>query len=55
MVARNRTRTDFLEKFQRLIDEYKTGSANADKIFYDLVKFAEQPGSASFAGWDPRS
>jgi type I restriction enzyme R subunit len=42
MVERNRTRTDFLEEFQRLIDEYNAGSANVDRIFDELVKFAEK-------------
>ena len=37
MVRLNRTRADYLEKFQALIDEYNSGSRNIDEIFRDLV------------------
>lgn len=42
MLARNRTRIDFLEKFQALIDEYNAGSANVETIFEELLKFAKK-------------
>ena len=42
MVAVNRTRADFLEKFQALIDEYNAGSANVEAIYERLVKFARK-------------
>ena len=42
MVAQNRTRVDFLEKFQDLIDEYNAGSANIDEIFEQLLQFAKK-------------
>jgi type I restriction enzyme R subunit len=42
MLAVNRSRVDFLEKFQKLIDEYNAGSANVDEIFERLLKFARQ-------------
>ena len=42
MVAMNRTRADFLEKFQALIDEYNAGSANVEAIYERLLKFAQQ-------------
>ena len=42
MVAVNRTRADFLEKFQELIDEYNAGSANVEAIYEQLVKFAQK-------------
>jgi type I restriction enzyme R subunit len=42
MVAQNRSRVDFLEKFQQLIDEYNAGSANLEAIFEELVKFAKK-------------
>jgi type I restriction enzyme R subunit len=37
MVRLNRTRGDYLEKFQALIDEYNSGSRNIEEIFRDLV------------------
>ena len=42
MVAQNRSRVDFLEKFQRLIDEYNAGSANVEVIYEELLKFAQK-------------
>ena len=42
MIAQNRTRVDFLEKFQQLIDEYNAGSANVESIFEELLKFAKK-------------
>ncbi|HJT57010.1 MAG TPA: type I restriction endonuclease subunit R [Ktedonobacteraceae bacterium] len=36
MVQLNKSRTDYLEKFQRLIDEYNTGSLNVE-IFFDKL------------------
>lgn len=40
MVSLNRMRVDFLEKFQKLIDDYNAGSANIEAIFDELLKFA---------------
>jgi type I restriction enzyme R subunit len=42
MLAQNRTRMDFLEKFQALIDDYNAGSANVEAIFEELLKFAKK-------------
>lgn len=42
MVAQNRSRVDFLEKFQQLIDEYNAGSANVEVIYEELLKFAQK-------------
>ena len=42
MIAQNRTRVDFLEKFQQLIDEYNAGSANVESIFEQLLQFAKK-------------
>lgn len=42
MLAQNRRRMDFLEKFQELIDEYSAGSANVDAIFEQLLQFAKR-------------
>jgi type I restriction enzyme, R subunit len=42
MVAVNRTRADFLEKFQALIDEYNAGSANVESIYEALLRFAQK-------------
>ena len=41
MVRLNRTRMDYLERFQRMIDEYNAGSMNIDEFFKQLVSFAQ--------------
>ncbi len=41
MVEQNPSRTDFRERFEKLIEEYNSGSLNIDVIFRDLVKFTE--------------
>ena len=41
MVRINRTRMDFLNKFQEMIDEYNSGSAIADEFFDRLIEFAQ--------------
>ncbi|MCX6927160.1 MAG: DUF3387 domain-containing protein, partial [Verrucomicrobia bacterium] len=42
MVAVNPTRSDFLEMFQALIDEYNAGSANVEANYEGLVKFTQK-------------
>lgn len=37
MVQLNRTRADYLEKFQELIDSYNAGSRNIEEIFRELI------------------
>jgi len=41
MVEKNKTRTDYLERFEAMIAEYNAGSKNVDLIYKDLVDFAE--------------
>ncbi|TVQ94235.1 MAG: type I restriction endonuclease subunit R [Chromatiaceae bacterium] len=41
MVRLNRTRMDYLEQFQTLIDAYNAGSLNAEAFFQQLVAFAK--------------
>jgi type I restriction enzyme R subunit len=41
MVRLNRTRMDYLEQFQNLIDAYNAGSLNAEEFFKQLVAFAK--------------
>ena len=41
MVRLNRTRMDYLERFQKMIDEYNAGSMNIDEFFKRLVSFAQ--------------
>ncbi|MBY6045285.1 type I restriction endonuclease subunit R [Phaeobacter italicus] len=41
MVARNPTRADFLERFQKLIDGYNNDSQNIEAFFQALIKLAE--------------
>ena len=40
MVKVNRSRADYLERFQKLIDEYNAGSKNIEVFFEELKKFA---------------
>ena len=41
MVQLNRSRMDYLEKFQQMIDEYNAGSVNAEEHFRRLVEFSQ--------------
>jgi len=41
LVRLNRTRMDYLQRFQQLIDDYNSGSANVDEFFKRLVDFAQ--------------
>ena len=41
MVKMNRTRIDFVEEFQRIIDEYNAGSSNVEAFFAKLMAFAK--------------
>jgi type I restriction enzyme R subunit len=36
----NRTRTDFAEKFEALIDSYNAGSRNIEQLFEELLKLS---------------
>jgi len=40
MVALNRTRMDYLERFLRLIDDYNSGAHNVEAMFDELLNFA---------------
>jgi type I restriction enzyme R subunit len=42
MVKMNRTRIDFLEEFQKMIDEYNAGSANVETFFAKLMAFTKK-------------
>ena len=42
MIAQNRTRVDFLEEFQQLIDEYNAGSANREAAYEALLQFTQK-------------
>lgn len=41
MIAQNRTRSDYLERFEKMIEEYNSGSKNVDIIYKNLVDLAE--------------
>ncbi|MCX5971743.1 MAG: type I restriction endonuclease subunit R [Coprothermobacterota bacterium] len=41
MVRLNRTRMDYLERFQAMIDAYNAGSLNAEEFFQQLTAFAQ--------------
>jgi len=40
LLRHNKTRSGFMEKFQRLIDDYNSGAINIETFFEELVKFA---------------
>jgi type I restriction enzyme, R subunit len=40
-VVRSTSRTDFLDKFQRLIDEYNAGSRNIEEIYRRLIELTK--------------
>ena len=40
MVRLNRTRMDYLERFQQMIDAYNSGSVNVEEFFRQLMEFA---------------
>jgi type I restriction enzyme, R subunit len=42
MVLQNKTRMDFVEKFQQMIDEYNSGAINVEVFFARLVDFTGQ-------------
>jgi type I restriction enzyme R subunit len=42
LIRLNRTRINFLEKFQQMIDEYNCGSMNVDEFFRRLTEFAQE-------------
>jgi type I restriction enzyme R subunit len=41
MIELNRTRMDYLDRFQRMIDEYNAGAMNVEEFFRRLVDFAK--------------
>ena len=42
MVQLNKSRIDYLEKFQRLIDEYNAGSANVEIFFIEFLVLTQE-------------
>ena len=42
LVRRNKTRIDYLEKFQMLIEDYNTGAHSLEVIFDKLVEFTQE-------------
>jgi len=42
MVRLNKSRLNYLEKFQQIISEYNTGSRNVEMFFNDLINFAQE-------------
>jgi len=41
MIRYNRTRMDYLERFQQMIDAYNAGSVNVEEFFLQLTEFAK--------------
>lgn len=42
MVRLNKTRTDYVEKFQQMIEEYNSGACNVELFFTKLMVFAQE-------------
>lgn len=42
MVKLNKTRIDFLEEFQKIVDEYNAGAANVEAFFAKLMAFTKK-------------
>ncbi|TDB00773.1 type I restriction endonuclease subunit R [Halomonas marinisediminis] len=42
MVAKNPSRSDFMEKLQKLIEKYNSGSMNIEAFFQQLMEFTEE-------------
>ena len=42
IVRLNKSRTNYLDKFQKMIDEYNSGSYNVETFFARLVEFAQE-------------
>ena len=42
MVRLNKSRMNYLDKFQHMIDEYNAGSRNVETFFTELVEFAQE-------------
>jgi type I restriction enzyme R subunit len=42
MVRLNKNRMNYMEQFQKMIDEYNSGSANIEEFFKQLVEFAKK-------------
>lgn len=42
MLRLNKSRINYLDKFQQLIDEYSSSSRNVERLFSDLVEFAQE-------------
>jgi type I restriction enzyme R subunit len=42
MVRLNKSRMNYLDKFQQMIDEYNAGSRNVETFFTELVEFADR-------------
>ena len=40
LIRLNKTRTDFQEKFEELVESYNAGSRNIEELFEELVKFS---------------
>jgi len=41
MIRQNQSRIDYLEKFQKMIEEYNAGSVNLEEFFVQLIAFAQ--------------
>jgi type I restriction enzyme, R subunit len=42
MLGLKKSRMDYLEKFQQMIEGYNSGSRNVEIFFADLVEFAQE-------------
>jgi type I restriction enzyme R subunit len=42
MLRLNKSRMNYLDKFQQMIDKYNAGSRNVEMFFADLVEFTQE-------------
>jgi type I restriction enzyme R subunit len=42
MLRLNKSRMNYLDKFQQMIDEYNANSRNVEMFFADLVEFSQE-------------
>ena len=49
MVEMNKTRMNFLEEFQRMIEEYNSGAANIETFFARLRAFTVRSGQRAIS------
>jgi type I restriction enzyme R subunit len=52
LIAINKARVDFLERFKKMIEEYNLGSANVEQVYQELIKLAQDLNEEELAIFD---